>query len=57
MQVLRENPELESCVGQDKAAALQRSNGQSKAALKEAFTALMTCPAEQVHLKPSFILS
>ena len=46
--MLRETPELQSCMGDQCAAALQQANGNGKQALRAAFTAIMTCPAEQV---------
>ena len=50
VQVLRGHPELASCVGRERAAALQQPQaGAAKAALQAAFTALMTCLPEQVR--------
>lgn len=50
VQSLRDNPELEGCMGQEQAAALHSANGDSMTALQAAFTALMTCPSEQAWL-------
>lgn len=47
---LQTYPELRACVGEDHTAALLLAGGDAaarKAALKDAFTALMTCPSDQ----------
>ena len=53
--MLRDTPELQACMGDQCAAALQQANGNSRQALRAAFTAIMTCPAQQVPSQPQVL--